>query len=456
MKGRVIAEGGSDPFLTFGPPPQGRNPGEGVSPKAKRIRGVWRNFFPGPIFLTLVRGPIYPCSGFQGGAFRLEFPTGSFQFNPKENAGSFMTENNPSIDSATTNTGERPFSPTYFAARDKFRKSCEWVGATLHTLPLTARGSGGEPLFTDIAWLGSGEPDRVLLVSSGLHGVEGFAGSAVQTALLDRLPSFPKDGAILLVHCLNPFGMAWLRRWNESNVDLNRNFFDPAVAQPPTPPIYRRANLFLNPPRPPSRDFFLIKALWQIARFGFANLKQAVASGQGEFPRGLFFRGRGPEESVRLYRSWLQQHLQKPGHLFVIDLHTGLGPFGHGSVYQKLTGRESGDLSEHLHRAIEWETPGSKGVGYHFPGGHDQLFLDLYSRSRIDYLTLEFGTYGNLKVLQALRAENQHHHFGTGKVEHWTKTDLKNAFCPPSGKWRQMVVEQGTGLVRSAAKFLWG
>jgi len=366
-----------------------------------------------------------------------------------------MTENQSRIDSSADELGEPPFSPTYFIARDKFRKACGKAGADLHALPLTARGPDGQPLFIDIARFGASKPDRVLLLSGGLHGVEGFAGSAVQTALVNQLPPLSEGGAIILVHCLNPFGMSWLRRWNESNVDLNRNFFDPTQNQPSTPDAYRKVEQFLNPPRPPSRDFFLIKAAWQIARFGFSNLKQAVASGQGEYPRGLFFRGRDREESVRVYRAWLQQHLAGLDHLFVIDLHTGLGPFGHGSIYQKLTGRDSGELGDLLNLPVEMEAPGSKGVGYHFSGGQDQLLLELFPRSRIDYLTLEFGTYGNLKVLKALRAENQHHHFGSGKIDHWSKTDLKNAFCPPSEEWRRTVVEQGVELVRRAAKYLW-
>jgi hypothetical protein len=31
---------------------------------------------------------------------------------------------------------------------------------------------------------------------------------------------------VVLVHALNPYGFAWLRRVNENNVDLNRNFRD--------------------------------------------------------------------------------------------------------------------------------------------------------------------------------------------------------------------------------------
>src|SRR5215510_13293421 len=98
--------------------------------------------------------------------------------------------------------------------------------AMVETLPLDAKGPAGESLGIDIAWIGSRQPKNVLVHSSGLHGVEGFAGSAIHLQFLNALPTLAPDTAILLVHILNPFGMAWLRRVNENNVDLNRNFIE--------------------------------------------------------------------------------------------------------------------------------------------------------------------------------------------------------------------------------------
>ncbi len=60
--------------------------------------------------------------------------------------------------------------------------------------------------------------------SIGLHGVGGFPGSAIQLQFLNELPEVRRGGAIVLGHILNPYGMAWIRRFNENNVDLNRNF----------------------------------------------------------------------------------------------------------------------------------------------------------------------------------------------------------------------------------------
>src|SRR6266566_8058396 len=121
---------------------------------------------------------------------------------------------------------ERFFSPDYFAARDRFRELVRTGGGRLETISIDAKGPKSEDLSIDIAWFGVASPRQVLLHSSGVHGVEGFAGSAIQLQLLSDLPRLSKDSALVIVHVLNPYGMAWLRRFNENNVDLNRNFLN--------------------------------------------------------------------------------------------------------------------------------------------------------------------------------------------------------------------------------------
>src|SRR6266850_7218703 len=97
------------------------------------------------------------------------------------------------------------FSPDYFTARDRFREATARAGGRIETLPLDARGPGGESLGVDIAWFGAANPRRVLLHSSGLHGVEGFAGSAIQLQFLDSLPRAHAETAFVIVHVLNPY-----------------------------------------------------------------------------------------------------------------------------------------------------------------------------------------------------------------------------------------------------------
>ena len=83
--------------------------------------------------------------------------------------------------------------------------------------------------------------------------------------------------------------MAWLRRVNENNVDLNRNFLASTDQFAGAPEAYRKLNRFLNPeglPKPV--DLFLAVAFYKIVRHGFRVLKRAVAGGQYEFPSSLF------------------------------------------------------------------------------------------------------------------------------------------------------------------------
>jgi hypothetical protein len=76
------------------------------------------------------------------------------------------------------------FAQTYAEAR-----GCSWprprpagLDAHAHRHPLLGRD--GEELAVDVARFGAADAQRLLIVSSGCHGVEGFCGSGVQVALL--------------------------------------------------------------------------------------------------------------------------------------------------------------------------------------------------------------------------------------------------------------------------------
>src|SRR6266849_2791504 len=175
---------------------------------------------------------------------------------------------------------EHYFPPNYVTARFRFREKVEERGGKLYTLELDARGPAEEVLTIDIGWFGSDRPRRALLISSGLHGVEGFAGSATQLQFLDKMQSPPADTAVVLFHSLNPYGMAWLRRVNEQNVDLNRNFLAQDDRYAGAPSGYERLDPLLNPKKMPSPDLFVPRALWEVVRHGPASIRQAVAGGQ--------------------------------------------------------------------------------------------------------------------------------------------------------------------------------
>ena len=99
--------------------------------------------------------------------------------------------------------------------------------------------------------------------------------------------------------------MAWLRRVNEHNVDLNRNFLGADETYQGAPEGYDELDAFLNPPRPSSWGPFYPRAGWLILRVGLPTLRQTVAGGQYVNPKGLFFGGAALEEGPRTFKRWV-------------------------------------------------------------------------------------------------------------------------------------------------------
>jgi hypothetical protein len=345
------------------------------------------------------------------------------------------------------------FSKDYGTARRRFLAAANAVQASIHTLPLTSRTPDDQPLSIDIAWLGTSTPERALIHSSGLHGVEGFAGSAIQLALLDQSPAIPSDSAILLVHTLNPYGMAWLRRVNESNVDLNRNFMTSEKQRTAASPLYRKLDPFLNPASPPSADFFYAKAGYYAIRYGVRQLKQVIAMGQYEFSKGLFFGGRRLETGPSLYQAWLADKLASLKLGFAIDVHTGLGRSGQESLFLRRGLIRTDILTDRLGRALISDAADS-GVGYDIQGGYANCFDVLREGTEMRVVTQEFGTYPSVVVLHALREENRWHHYGQATMAHPVKRKLREVFAPASNEWRESVIEKGQSLAQALSEYI--
>jgi hypothetical protein len=349
----------------------------------------------------------------------------------------------------------RFFSPDYATARARFRSAARAAGATLDALPLDARGPRGEALAIDIAWLGERRAGKVLLHMSGLHGIEAFAGSAIQLALLERPPLSSPDGALVLVHVLNPFGMAWLRRANENNVDLNRNFLAGGEAWSGAPRLYRCLDSFLNPPSAPHADFFYLKAVRHVLRYGFGALKQAVAEGQYEFPKGLFFGGHELEPGPRLFLRWIADSLGSAHRIVAIDVHTGLGPWGEETLLAESHpgGTPLAQLAAALQRNLI-DVSRDAAIAYRVRGSMGQALCRLLPKARIEFVLQELGTRSPLVVLRALREENRWHHYGDGRIDHPAKKRLREALCPASPRWRERVLAKGVALAGAAARWI--
>ena len=123
----------------------------------------------------------------------------------------------------TSSMSNRWFSKSYSEAAGRFSIGCDLLRNNHQVrherLMLDLNGPEQEPLAIDIAVIGSLKSGKVLLSSSGIHGVEGYPGSAIQLSIMDELSkqdSFD-DHAVIFIHTVNPYGMAWWRRFNENN-----------------------------------------------------------------------------------------------------------------------------------------------------------------------------------------------------------------------------------------------
>ena len=124
--------------------------------------------------------------------------------------------------------GADSFSSSYSEAREKFQEAVAAAGCNAESFKHPCFGPGGEKLAADAAWFGPSDASRVLVLISGTHGVEGYCGSGAQVDWLRReeFKLLPADMGVLMIYAINPYGFAWMRRVNEDNVDVNRNWVD--------------------------------------------------------------------------------------------------------------------------------------------------------------------------------------------------------------------------------------
>lgn len=335
------------------------------------------------------------------------------------------------------------FSPTYALARERFRAAT----ADLARGALELR----DGLTIDWAYQGDPDAEDLVVLTSGLHGVEGFPGSAIQLALLEE----PAPISILHVHALNPWGMANLRRVNESNVDLNRNFLPPGAAYTGIDEGYRRLSPLLNPKGPPRRlEAFWPRVAWELARHGLPALRNAVAKGQYEVPNGLFYGGAKLEEGPKLFLDFVDEHLAWRRRVVHVDLHSGLGKSGDRTLV--LEGK-AGDAQRERARSAFGEVRAwdpSDPTAYEIVGGLCTEVERRLPSVRYDGLTCELGTVSNLEIIVSLRDENRVWFECGGDREHPAVRRLLHAYCRPEADWRRAVLGHARPIREGAARML--
>jgi hypothetical protein len=231
---------------------------------------------------------------------------------------------------------------------------------------------------------------------------------------------------------------------NEDNVDLNRNFLDFGKAIPVNA-AYAEIHPLLLPNRWPPPVVNEARIAAYVAAHGRSALQAAITGGQYAFADGMFFGGARPTWSNLALRSVLRRHATERDRLGWIDIHTGLGPRGHGEkIY---AGR---DIASDVARAREWW--GAEVTSF-FDGSSSSARLTGIVTDAVpvecpgvEYtaIALEYGTVPLLDVLQALRADHWRHNHPEARADQQAelRRQMRDAFYVDADDWKERVYVQ--------------
>lgn len=363
---------------------------------------------------------------------------------------------------------EEYFSLTYDDCRKKFLEAAEAAEPEKLEHHLICQVDGVD-YFMDTAFFRGKIEGRLLVHSSGTHGVEGYTGSAIQTKLLREWKNGAgyQDGpSILFVHAINPYGMAWYRRFNEQNVDLNRNYLTEeqwkmVKARDANAGGYETFRHLLSPPRAPTcchRLMFKPKVYGAVICNGFTAIKRAFVTGQYHHPEGIYYGGAGEQPSVTTLRKVLRSY-SGDGTLkqaVFIDVHSGLGPEGVDTMMTSNSFDAERAAKVFPKTRVQNDAASKSGPseGYNLALGIIRPREELAGIETIA-VAQEFGTVKPLEVGKAIILENAAYHYCRGSKDHEElRLAVRDAFYPQKLSYKKSVLEKGEKAFQNALSYL--
>jgi predicted deacylase len=351
-----------------------------------------------------------------------------------------------------------PDFPASFAqARERFLAAARTRGARVVSYDNPAGpGLDGEALATDVAVLGAADARHVLLLQSGTHGVEGYCGSGVQHALLregSAIDAALAAGArVVMLHAINPWGFSWRRRVTEDNVDLNRNVRPFPVPEGPDVDYEAIHDLLLPAQWPPTEANEAAIAAF-IAQRGAAHFQFASSHGQWSRADGLFYCGRAPTRSQHTLREVLRREVRGAASLHWIDVHTGLGPEGHGELIY--AGRD--DTADLARTRACWGPSvtsiyDGSSTSTKIGGMVSNAFYDECPGTALTAVALEYGTVSFDEVRDALRFDHwvAIHAPGDATARAQSRERMLRTFFVDTDGWKAAILAQGRDAVAKA------
>ena len=348
------------------------------------------------------------------------------------------------------------FYNSYEEIRDHLKELTGELGVEISSYAVDEE----DGLYIDSFYLPSaGDKTNLIVLTTGVHGMEGYIGATMLDVFFQEVyPTLDTaNTGVLVVANVNPCGMKYFRRYNENNVDLNRNFildwdsFDRSSNKE-----YPKVDTFLGPTGK------IGNGLWHEVGFylslgktaitdGADTISDALLTGQYEYPQGVYYGGDGDEASTVYLKDVFSRCLDSDYENIVhIDIHSGYGPRYNmvifNSVYETMNEKESQETFGYDH-VIAYDsesfyaTTGDTTDFFYRLAEQKQAKADLYSTC------FEFGTIGEeffdtILSLKYTIDENRNHWYPTDnkvteQIIHETYMEL---YYPTETAWREKTV----------------
>ena len=356
------------------------------------------------------------------------------------------------------------YSDSFHTEYDQVRSHLQALAASLEADTYSYPLDKADGLYIDTLYLpASAEQTNLVVLTTGVHGIEGYIGAVMLDVFFGEVwPRLdPENTGILVVANVNPYGMKYLRRYNENNVDLNRNFipdwdnFDLSTNRE-----YPKVDTFLGP------TGAIGNALWHEAGFylrlakvavtaGAATVSDALLGGQYEYPQGVYYGGTGDEASTVFLKDVFRKCLTGSyENLIQIDIHSGYGPRYNmvifNSVYETMNEAQSREAFGY-DAIIAFDSQDFYATTGDTTDYFYRLAEALNTDKQLFSTCFEFGTIGDsfLDSILSMKYtidENRNHWYPTGNTisAEIIRQNYLELFYPTETAWREKAIEDFT------------
>lgn len=361
------------------------------------------------------------------------------------------------------------YHSTYDECRSSFRKSALELKSKLDSVevfPIQVKSKSDDDLTIDVCYIPAQQrKSRLLILSSGIHGIEGYVGSAVQQMLMEEFinQEMVSETGVLFIHALNPYGFKNTRRVTENNIDLNRNCDVDSSLFSTENRGYSQLYSMLNPSGKANagsllNQFFMLVALEKLATESMKTLRQAILQGQYKYAEGLYFGGKRSESQVTSIAPLLIKYARDYEKILNIDLHTGYGELGVLHLFPNpVSDAKVKSAIEQVFAGykVDW---GDSDDFYSVNGSFSDFIGKLLPGKMYMPMTFEYGTLssqttlGSIHSLHNMILENQGFHYGyqSGKTKERIQKYFREMYYPSSILWRSKVIADTRKVMESS------